>query len=244
LVALADIEHYQPAAQYLAKYYNLKGDAKATMVYLDMDMRQKSFLARMLGILRGFSDGSEMRSLKEGARRNYATAFRELGIAYDKGKYGVEPDIDLALKNLEKAVSMGDSQAQIELARILMQEYRRWTDKDRAVELLKYAAKTNPKATFILTGYFNKLVEQGKISPRSLDYLEWNAKAGDKHAFEQLKKMNTGHANAILGQMYAEGKGVEQGINAAHIYYVKAIDKGYEPAKALLADLKKKAGLD
>jgi TPR repeat protein len=54
--------------------------------------------------------------------------------------------------------------------------------------------------------------------------------------------MNNGRANAILGQMYAEGRGVEQDFNAAGIYFNKALEKGYQTATALLARLAQKEG--
>jgi TPR repeat protein len=54
--------------------------------------------------------------------------------------------------------------------------------------------------------------------------------------------MNDGRANAILGQLYAEGKGVSRDYYLAHKYYTESLNMGYDPAMALLADLAGKEG--
>jgi TPR repeat protein len=92
------------------------------MHYLDLDMKQGGILSRIFGILRGIMPGSQTRILNEGTKRKYATAFYELGVTYAEGKYGIRPNMYKALQYLEKAISMGDTTAQIELARIFMQE--------------------------------------------------------------------------------------------------------------------------
>jgi TPR repeat protein len=226
------------------KYFNSKGDSNELMHFLNLNMKQKAIFGRIFGITPGgVRPGSQKRVLKDGAKRNHATALRELGMGYADGKFGTAPKMNKAILNLEKAVSMGDWKAKVALARILTQEGQPWTNTDRALKLLKDAADSDPRAVLILVSYISHLEQQGKIPVMMPENLGWKARAGDRSAFEQLEQMNTGLSNAILGQMFAEGNAVFwKDINAAHRYYTKALEKGYKPAMALLADLAEKEG--
>jgi TPR repeat protein len=147
------------------------------MHYLELNMKQTSGFERAFGILSSSGRSKELRILHEGANRNYATAFRGLGIAYVKGKFGAEVNMNKALQNLEKAVSMGDSKSKVALARILLQEGKPWTNTDRAVRILKDASRTDPEATLVLAKYVDQLEKQGKIRVMTPDDLGWKARA-------------------------------------------------------------------
>jgi TPR repeat protein len=152
------------------------------------------------------------------------------------------PTIYKALPYLERATAMGDSKAKIALARFLMKAGKPWTDTDRAFQLLKEASKTDPEAYSAMVDYFNRQLKQGTIKELTPVMLGWQARGGDQSAIEQLVSMNTARSNAVLGQLYAEGKGVKQDISAAYRYYVAAYEKGDKQAIYELLNLAQKDG--
>ncbi|MBQ8521472.1 MAG: sel1 repeat family protein [Bacteroides sp.] len=118
---------------------------------------------------------------------------------------------------LRKSAEKGDSNAQLELARILLESHKleeaeRW--------LLCSAKQDNEMAQVFLGVYYEMFCENYE------EAIKWFMKAGEQ---------GNGEALYSIGDFYAEGKGVKKDTKKAFYYYDKSSKCGYSNGMNMMA---------
>jgi len=186
------------------------------------------------------------------AENGDADAQYEVGIMYLKGQ-GVQPDRAKAVSWLSKASESGNEQAESKLRRIEEQEdkYQRMVKQaetgdvkaqyDIAMMYLKGRGveQSDKQARYWLTKAAARHDEKAITRLGILNYKGEGGKTDYKKAaklFSQVSQNST-LAQYYLGEMYAEGSGVEKNHETAIAWYKKAAEGGFDRARGKIINL-------
>ncbi len=120
-------------------------------------------------------------------------------------------------KELRINAERGDSDAQFELARFMLESNK---PKEAEKWLLKSANQNNEMAQVLLGVYYEMLCEDYK------EAMKWYIKAGEQC---------NGEALFTIGNFYSEGKGVKRDDKMAFYYYEKSAKCGYPNGMNMMA---------
>ncbi len=158
------------------------------------------------------------------ALQGYAPAQAALGACHEAG-LGIPVSLSQAKLWYGRAAAQGNPMAAMHLA---MLAYREERDPARALELLEQAA--NAGYTPARLRYASVLLKKEKATTQdttlAIDQLRIAAMDG------------SGEAAYLMGLFYAAGKGVPQHSGIALGWFEIAADAGFEPAEAIINDLK------
>lgn len=118
---------------------------------------------------------------------------------------------------LRNKAERGDSNSQLELARILLESNR---EKEAEEWLIRSAKQDNEMAQTFLGVYYEMICEDYQ------EAMKWFLKAGEQ---------GNGEALYTVGDFYARGKGVKRDINKAFYYYEKSAECGYSNGMNMMA---------
>lgn len=146
-----------------------------------------------------------------------------LGLMYDQGLEGVEPQPGRAADWYERAAVQGHPQAQHRLAVLLQTGRGVPRDLERAAELYRQAASQG-----VLESQFNlaQMMETGQ----GMEAAPWVA----KEIYETAAEAGLASAMGALGRLYARGVGVEQDLARAWAWLSRATEEGDRLASELL----------
>lgn len=119
--------------------------------------------------------------------------------------------------DLRKKAEKGDPNAQLELAKILLDSEK---PKEAEKWLLYSAKQDNEMAQVFLGVYYEMVCENYE------EAMKWFMKAGEQ---------GNGEALYTIGVFYAEGKGVKKDIKKAFCYYEKSSKCGYSNGMNMMA---------
>ena len=165
-----------------------------------------------------------LKLIKEAAK-SYPFAYTFLGITYIEGEF-VERDVEKGIKYLEKAISLNDDKALIQLSNVYLNDNFVPQNIKKAIRLLKKAVEMNSPEAMLHLGVI---------------YMGTSYIPSDfQKAFELLTKaseMGNANAHAFLGLMYENGDGVVQDKIKALKYYLKATSSNSSIAHFFLGRL-------
>ncbi|MBN9286742.1 MAG: hypothetical protein BGO43_02360 [Gammaproteobacteria bacterium 39-13] len=162
--------------------------------------------------------------LKQAADKNYYPAQYALATLYLEGQ-PVLQDKHAAIEFLRLAANGGSTDAQIKLAKILVEFSLPQYDKVAFYWADKAATGNNPEAKYLLGSYYLDGIGT------QVDY----EKAF--HIFSDLADQGNALAEFKLGQMYYYGQGVEKNLPIAKKWFLKSARLGVKDAKNWVAIL-------
>lgn len=158
------------------------------------------------------------------ANQGYIKARISVGCMYMSGT-GIQQDYIEAAKWFLPAAKLGYSIAQQNLACILLDK-----NPAEAIKWLTHAASNNfPFSISLLgdiySGCYNLYSDDGVKIIDMTEAIKYYQKASE---------FGGGYDNYRLGQIFADGQGVEKNLTKAKDYYIRAATDGYKPAQEIL----------
>jgi TPR repeat protein len=164
--------------------------------------------------------------LREAAEAGSSPAMSRLARGYRDGDFG-EPDPKLAASWFERLIAEGEREAKTELAELLLSEEVGDVDaKRRAIRLLQEQIEDGDPRAMVLRAKLMDNPAAGKVSQEQAFDLYRNAAA-----------IGSSEGLYRLGQLYFEGKGVDQDRTHAVSLWYDAADEGSLSAFLALGDV-------
>lgn len=164
---------------------------------------------------------------KMGQKSNYPLAYRHIAQIYDEGM-GVVRNQELALKNYEKASSLGDLFSTKKAGLMYQNGQGTEIDTDKALSyFLKGSEMGDPQSTYLWATLYSNTLNSGLTDYESVE--SWKRDEANKKAFDALVKAGeNGYAIAYryIGDMYVKMQQADNNYLEAVNWYKKAAEAG------------------
>lgn len=230
---------HKPSIVQLAKFYSNKRstyyDPSQAFIWHSKAAAEGA-LNSMLWVAEALTTGVGTKKDKEQARIYFFQALQRvktgdaevlsrIGQAYKLG-YGTDRNIIEGLKWFEKAAKLGDPNAKIEFAKVVLWDTVPGYHPEDAIRMMREAAHQGESSAYL---------ELGKIYANGMgDVVDYETAY---YYFDMAAKANITEAYYYLGLLTLAGRGTEKNVELAKQYLVSAASGGFSPASLVLGVL-------